>query len=719
MGIRIIEKLKNQQGSSLAFVLIIAMIIMIMVASLLAVANSDFTFTQQTVESRQAYIDAKSVIEYGKIEINEREKELSIAYKALVAERNKKEPSTTTIQNLIAEIEALEDEVTTIYGSETNPAGTLSFSDDGTKTIIGKVFVKKTETAVNTTDTSQYMFKVETENLRRKLDYQVDYNYAMTTGGTGSGTGTGSGSTIVPDAQIIISNLNNLKTTLMTGPDMSGWKTTKININNDGSQTPKTRCTIGTPIEKTYLSQNNTQINNDMLTVSENGLNLKIDTFTWPNSPSLNLSAKNIYFDAYPSNSDGQSTFNITAVRNAAEPSEIRFTQNYLQTNRNNKTNFLKADHVIFEGDLTIANNSKLNIECDTLVVNGKIELNENSEFILNGNNIIVEGDIDIKSAGKLSWNCENILIKGNVNPKSSAAVMEFVGIYYLQTGDINLSDKCQLTVTGSDASSNQMNVGSIKAFESNAYQLNITKLWSFTCEGLSLNNNSTLNLESNIIKINGALTLGPQIIDSVIKTQYFDCSGMTTIDDLTGDLLIKRIDYNKPLYVRFGGGYTQTQKASNQKSVNIGETDKKTNKGATLVVFGSGVSKVNVGTAPIIMGNSANGYTKAYLNVVADDIWFDSTLITMVTNRIGFWYQGGAESNDKTRIHIGSNFFFDNESIEKASYIDVKTPSGNQGLPHMLKNRESAYNPPVFENPHGSSGGSSVVISPGSEKYY
>ena len=718
MKIRIKEKLENQQGSSLAFVLIIGMVIMIMVASLLAVANSDFTFTQETVESRQAYIDAKSVIEFGKIEINSREKELAAAYQDLVAERNKDKPSAITIQRLMADIAALESEVTTIYGNETNPAGSLSFSNDSTKTIIGKVFVEKAATAVNTTNTSQYIFKVETENLRRKLDYQVDYNYVMTTGGSGTG------STTVPDAQIIVSNLNNLETELMTRPDMSGWKTTKIKIES-WSQTPKTICTIGEPIEKTYQSQNNTQINNDMLTVSESGLNLKIDEFTWPNSPSLNLSAKNICFNAYPSNSDGQSTFNITAVRNATLPSEIRFTQNYLQTNRNNITNYLKADHVIFEGDLTIANNSKLNIECDTLVVNGKIELNESSAFILNAKNVIVEGDIDIKSAGKLSWNCENILIKGNVNPKSSTAVMEFLNIKYLQTGAINLASYCQLRVTGLDASSSQMNIGSINGADSDHCTIDIKDLWSFTCTGLSLKTNSTLNLESNIIKINGALTLGPQIIDSAIKTQYFDCSGMTTIDDLTGDLSIRRIDDNKPLYVRFGGGYTQTQKTQNQKSVNIGEIDKDINKGATLVVFGPGVSKVNVGTDPIIMGNAARGYNIAYLNVVADDIWFDSTSITMVTDRIQFWYQGGSEKNNKTNIHIGSVITFidknnKEDSIPKGTYKEVKSPSVNQQFPHMLKNeKETVYSPPVFQNPPGSGGSSSVIITQGAEKYY
>ena len=90
MTVKIKEILKEQKGSSLAFVIIIGVIIMIMVASLLAVANSDFTYTQEAVESRQAYIDAKSVIEFGKVEIYSRIvglEEKDTALKALYQEK--------------------------------------------------------------------------------------------------------------------------------------------------------------------------------------------------------------------------------------------------------------------------------------------------------------------------------------------------------------------------------------------------------------------------------------------------------------------------------------------------------------------------------------------------------------------------------------------------------------------------------------------------------
>lgn len=596
MTVKIKEILEEQKGSSLAFVIIIGVIIMIMVASLLAVANSDFTFTQETVESRQAYIDAKSVIEYGKIEINSREKELAAAYQALVAAKNDNKSTAATIDRIKNDIAALESKVTTIYGSETNPAGSLSFSDDGTKTIIGKVFVEKTATAVNTTDTSQYIFKVETENLRRKLDYQVDYSYAMTTGGTGSGTGSGSGSTgaIVPPTK------PNFPA-LLPAPDItntSEWKSTQISVQQWGSQTtPKiTKCIIA-GVAQPYLSTIDNASNLAVLNVNASTQNVKIDSFLWANDPILNLISKNTYVEtSVPVVNVMEASFNITAVGNGTIESpagEIRFKEDYVQKNGGNgknPTNTLKAKNVVFEKNLEIYDSNTLVIECENLWIKGSVIVNypggSHSNLNIRAKNMIVEGDVEVGSYSKIATNCSNIWIAGDINTQTAIPELEFIDINYLEAGNINLDYNCQLTVKGADANTSQMNVKSIIPYESNAYQLNFIDLWSFTCEGLGLNTNSTLNLESNIIKINGALTLGPRIINSVIKTQYFDCSGMTTIDDLTGDLSIRRIDYNKPLYVRFGGGYTQTQKNQNQKSVIIGETDKKINKGATLVVL-------------------------------------------------------------------------------------------------------------------------------------
>lgn len=100
-------KLKSEAGSSLVFVLIIAMVILILVAALLVVANGEFTFTQEN-PGKPAYIDAKSVIEFGKIEINARKKYLDIGNNDLKNLNNEyktaKEANqdTTTIEKTIA-----------------------------------------------------------------------------------------------------------------------------------------------------------------------------------------------------------------------------------------------------------------------------------------------------------------------------------------------------------------------------------------------------------------------------------------------------------------------------------------------------------------------------------------------------------------------------------------------------------------------------------------
>ncbi|WP_414151095.1 hypothetical protein ACIZ62_01155 [Acetobacterium carbinolicum] len=407
MGIRTIEKLKNQQGSSLAFVLIIGMIIMIMVASLLAFANSDFTFTQETVESRQAYIDAKSVIEYGKIAIHEREKKLSDKYDELVAALND-EASTTAEINLIKQaILGLENEITTIYCDEKNVADTLAFSNSGTSTVVGKVFIEKTPTIVGTTDTSKYLFKVETENLRRKLDYQVDYNYVVTTT-----PGSGGGTFVEPTKPTV--------PTMPTAPttNISGWLSTKIMV----TSWPTTQCTIATNPTSTFTSTSN------VLNVNATGSSLKVDQFNWANNPILNLMADNICFVAnMPTSNVEGASFNITATN------ELRFKGEYKQTYNQSKINKLKARTMIFEGDLIVGSNTGIDIECDTLWIKGDLIIDTNNNNIINrikAKNIIIEnvsnqkkGNLTINGASSVVWeDLENLWIEGDLNLNSWTA---------------------------------------------------------------------------------------------------------------------------------------------------------------------------------------------------------------------------------------------------------------------------------------------------------
>ncbi|MEA4805999.1 hypothetical protein [Acetobacterium wieringae] len=755
MSIRIIEKLKNQQGSSLAFVLIIGMIIMIMVASLLAVANSDFTFTQETVESRQAYIDAKSVIEYGKIEINSREKELSAAYQALVAERNNKEPSETTIQRLLADIAALERKVTTIYGNETNPSGSLSFSNDGTMTEFGKVSVQKNETVVNTTDTSQYIFKVETENLRRKLDYQTDFKYEVK-------TIPGSSGTLVPP------NRPDL-VTLFPCPDtnVNSWVKTQLTGSADGLST---QCKI-TDTAEPYRSDYDSGSKLNILNVNAGSKDLDVNAFSWANNSVLNLTAKNIYFTALiPTASVNNISYNITADQTSGE---IRFQKDYIQKNKGKNT--LKAKNIVFEGNLEIYDSNELVINCDTLWVKGNIMINtstgSNSKLIIHAKNVIIDnpkknqasnvligstssldlncsesllitGDIRVcypeknaaeygsgssininainacilnthnKHNGKVyigsystaKWECDNIWIDGDIETTKTGSKLIYNNLNYLKAGNIELDHDGQLIVEGESGQKNLIEIGLITKLEGNSAKVSISKFCLMTCQGIYLEDNSTLNLDVGAIKIDGNFTLLRSGVNDKGETldidcEYFDCTGMTTISSLKDKLNFN--PKNDILNLRFYGGYNQLN-----SKVNINGADK--------VIFGNpGIGQGNsFGNAgPIKLSEWNSGDFK--LDIKSDAIYLDAKSIEFQKMNLNFNYSGkNTASVSLFNIRTGISGRLGNyENVNGASISALPVQNKDYTPPD--------WPPTVSPSCLGSSGGSTIIISPGTEKYY
>ncbi|MGV8906656.1 MAG: hypothetical protein ACOH15_08655 [Acetobacterium sp.] len=797
MNDRIRQGMKNSKGSSLAFVLIISMVLMVMVASIMTVANSDFTFTQKTVESRQAYIDAKSVIEFGKIEINDREKKLSDANTALVEATNNNGSTALILQT----ITQLESKVTTIYGNEKNVGETLSFTTiagDG-KISLGQVAVEKNVSSITTTESSKYVFKVITENLRRKLDYQVDFNYVVTT------TPGSSGSIVTPTRPVAPQALGTPNT------NTSSWLSTQII--KEGNW-PGLKCIIATSPKKEIASVNS------ILSVDVNGLDIKVDKFDWTNNPVLNLSAKNISFKAdVPTNQIEGASFNITAAN------ELRFEGNYSQNYNQNKVNKLKAENIIFEGDLVVGSNTGIEIDCENLWIKGDFIINTNNKDVINrinAKNIIIgdytknnrESKLEINGASNVVWqNLENLWIKGNLNfnnwnsnneiqniinakniiindtqnkhngeievnshsklnltctenlwvgniamnvndsslisnikaaqiiiedtnnrkessvfvgdktnvvwdatnfwvdgkisTGSTAATQMFKNINYLSTDDIELNDKSKLTVEGADGKKNQMTVGSIKVINSNNVIVDISKFCYLTCYDLNLNDNSTLKINVGAIKINNNFTLSRGGISEQdnsldITCEYFDCSGITTISNLKDDLNFN--PKNSSLNMRFYKGYSQEN-----STVNIN--------GANKVIFGP--SDINNG------GGNDGGFNLKYqtslkLNVKSDNIYLASDSID-IQNGSQFMYEGKTNAASNTNIYIESDIGNKkNPTVINGTYENVVpgifpaglTKTGN--YPSIVQWSDS-----VVPSCLGSSGGSTITISSGTETYY
>ena len=370
MNDKIRQGMKNSRGSSLAFVLIISMVLMIMVASIMTVANSDFTFTQKTVESRQAYIDAKSVIEFGKVEIYRRmtalkkidelikgEKDPAI----LLSYKNQRTALIGTLANTFT-IYGVKDSVT-----ENLKIETLSLSPTPTP-VDGKVKdplgIGTVAPPVADSTITQYAFDIKTQNLRRKLDYNVDFNYSDVP--------------VVKPAEA-----SWLKTDIYTDKD-----------NSNGNDKSYGEGRVGIKI----VGQNDV-LEHKVLTVNVPNLSLNIgkdDTasntgFKWLNFRTLNLTANNIYLtDPLPTTQTDGSPFG--------------------KSNDNKITSFnMTATNIIFPGELTIGDNVTLNLTCDNLWVGGNITLGTNSILTVTGttgkttNQMIVEGQIIRGTDSKLN----------------------------------------------------------------------------------------------------------------------------------------------------------------------------------------------------------------------------------------------------------------------------------------------------------------------------
>jgi hypothetical protein len=337
------------------------------------------------VESRQAYIDAKSVIEFGKVEIYSRivgleEKDADL--KALYQEKAaliEDDPNANTnlidhdIEAKIGVIDSYLKEAYYIGGDENDVSGTLRKinSDDDS---YGSLKVS-TETDA---DGTKYTFKIETTQLRRKLDYETYLTYSPTT----------------------------LTSTGTTSVDWMETQIKKTDCNN-GNNNPL-QCVIDGDDSGTYSE--------DTLTVTapDEKPNIKIDTFEWIKDKTLELAAKNIYFiTSTPENKNlKDSTFNITAAEG------LRFAQNFPLSNQSNhghwwwddlnwwgngndsdQTINLKAKNIVFDQDLVLGDGSNMTIECDNLWIQGNIILGRGSTLTIigtagNPNNQMIAGDI-------------------------------------------------------------------------------------------------------------------------------------------------------------------------------------------------------------------------------------------------------------------------------------------------------------------------------------
>ncbi|WKY44770.1 hypothetical protein Q5O14_01345 [Eubacteriaceae bacterium ES2] len=750
--------IKNQNGSVLAYVLIFSVIIMVLVVGLLTVAQSGISFTQQTVESRQAYIDAKSVIEYGKIEITERGKWLEVEngtledlYDQLAAAIAAKE-STTAIRSAIdAQIQKIHDYMTASFyigGVAGNVVSTVSEITDETSALGVMSVTEESDPDSTNVQKLNYIFDIQTQNLRRSLDYQTSLNYTQP---------------VYSDDGSVEEPTFNCSDALATQIKKEGSKLACVIQKEGNDKEAFDSSGKSLTVSKTDLS----------LAVGKDKDNPNAAKFDWIQGYTLNLTAKNLCFVApFPTNDVYQAEFNVTAT------DTIRVREDYIQNNNDtSKTCTFEAQNIVFDGDLTLNNNANLKIKCKNLWIKGDINIDSNggTESLLEieadniyigdyanntggnttvadksqlnwicTNNILIRGDLSlltnsaapvnyltaknisigttsnpvdltVKNATKVIWDCENFWLHGDITTITSSSYQEFNNIVYFQAGNINLSDKCTLKINGKADAVNQIFVDGVIPKESNDYTLSIRNFQLFRCNGdFGLNFNSDLDLEADYVQINGDLSLS-YTGNVAFKTDYLDVQGKTSIYRTNNQVLI---DGLSNLKVRFADGYEQTN-----STVIIKKAD--------ATVFGGNIFKFG-----------GDGVSSATLNIASDAIFIDTVAMSFTqywaAKTVGFNYiaKNGSSTTD---LSLKSEMSWKPENttytIEAGKYNSVSGnfPTGKDG--EMLYEIDpSTYSAPSWTNINitlispqepsasGSNTGGTVsggFITNGSEKYY
>ncbi len=661
---------KNQSGSALPFVIILGLVLLIVVASLMTVATGGISFTQTSVESRQAYIDAKSVTEYGKILIEDKVAEMDDPANPLPPQN-----TDNTTGDIIFYID----------GTRSNPNDplTLTKATTASSATIGVGKLKWKQTVLtgddeNGTATTTYSISVETQNLRRKLNYERTFDYkteTVTTPGTGG----------IPQApeKPDLPNLDLNQFSTVGEVQKLDWKT--INFKVNGSQ----NYGIGSPVDD----------NNGVLTVRPadaqfDNCKINLKDIKFINEKTLNIAANKIAITTELPN-NWKSTFKFGLKESDTFKTDLLYFVNGYKIGSSTSTNTLVAKDIYIKGDLEIQDASSLNIDCDNLWITGTLNLNKNlATGKINAKNIIIDGDLKMNSSTTLIADCPNVWVDGQIICDSNKQVMTFKNIQYLKTSDINLRNESALTIMGDPTKDiNQVEIGAINS-SSSAQKINITDLYYFNCLGITQNGwspNGATNIESRIVIIDGDLFLnGINANNFKILTEYFVCKGNATFKQLTNTFYIGNVN-QKTSCIKFDGTYSQTD----AKVVLYGNTN---------IVFGKNVTIANWGDNVI--------------DLTSDNIYFMGSIDTQQNYTNNKILCNGATDLNQANVLLKSSAL--NPTRDAGKYIGFTTNALTD--PTLKPGSFDEISFPPEPSPEGTTPGTTSttqVIVQGQEKYY
>lgn len=529
MKIKKFDLIQNQNGNALPFVIVIGLILMLLVASLMSIAIGGINFTQSSVESRQAYIDAKSVTEYGRVMIEKKIIEITnspvidrdapnqtgevLFYINGVGFNNGQRPDSLT---------PITFETSNTWGPSTIGVCKWTWEKTNVEYLNGDINQKKA--------TTNYTIIIETEGLRRSLNYRLPFTYEVKTVTGGANPPTPGEPTIKP---------TNVETEILIG-----HKGLECHINGFG---------IGTKHEK-----------DDVLEIVPNNhfneLNINITRFEFLQNKLLVLAANQLLISTAMPNTYNAS-YKIGQKGGEFETQLIAFKSGYAPGG--SSENILRAKDITINGNLDLGYGSTLDIDCDNLYITGDVKLStQTSVNKIKAKNIVINGNLYLSHATKLTIDCPNVWM-GSLTSGATTPELQMNNIKYLKTGAMNVNDKMKLTIVGASGNeNNQVEVGSLKG-TSNGQKISIMGIDSFNCLGnftQKCSEGGFVNIQSKVVKIAGDLTLS-EIGDtnSRFLTNYFICGGNTNFTLIKDGFFIGDSGIATSC-IKFAGNYHQVE---------------------------------------------------------------------------------------------------------------------------------------------------------------
>lgn len=540
----------NQRGSALAFVLIVGMVLTILLGSLIALAERGIFKTQSSLESRQDYADAKSVIEFGKIYINQ---DIDTKFKE-TSDYEEPEGENTKGDDIFYIIGHRKDEPI-VPDAPDNPLNPLKLSmeknppaDDSLVLGVCNLSWKKTvssggtmEEQRNYSKSKEYTYKIVTQNMRRKMDFKTIFMHIVQVAENG------------------------------------------MPLNPPG---------IGFSIEdKEYIIQTDPEERKPITpqkTIEEGGRNLKLKDCAYGGKGELTVKAENISGSSGIFNNSGKS-INIEATDTAY------FNGNFTLQNKDAVTK-IQGENVVIKGNLKLIKGARLNIKAENLWIDGTITLEEGSTLNIGGmeelgkikpiKQVIINEknkgsdtntfakDSTFSLSGKEAW------IYGSI--KAIGASIQFSDVNYLQVGVADAIQKKimpgtgKISLTGAEFSItgdpsplpkvvNQIYLGELSEIKDKEETKRVSQITTSRLTNLIANkidlNNCVINLAAEFIKVNGDLgILGEPGNMTEIKANTFVCTENVSFKGKNGAEAKIAIDSvnSKSLNLWFQGNYLQ-----------------------------------------------------------------------------------------------------------------------------------------------------------------